>query len=1031
MMTFRKIAASSAGRLIRTYMTEQAIPEAERGLAGYYNGRDSRAAWKADMAPKVARALGIDVAQAPDDTALDRLFEAKRADDGGAWSRHTRKISSYDLTFSAHKSVSLAMAFAPTDAERAALIRAHEGAVDDAMDYVAREIGWARRGKGGCLGAEPGEVGWVRFLHFTSRPTVLVQDGPDGATVPTDVAVPSDPQLHTHGALFNAVVTTSGRVGSLDTKRVQGRVHEFGAYYQARLADRLRALGVEVAYDSREQAVAIAGISQEVCDAFSRRHHEVARRAKDIARGMGLDWDELEAPRKSGLMQRAAVKDRHAKNDGMTDRDTWQATAAQLGWEHSSVLGRAAAPVLSPGEQLDVAYRHAARRVAKAFHTTAVLDMDAVRTHAARGLIGSGLDGPQDIDRVVEALVERGVMLHGEHTRLVIGLQDGKVRVTNTVQVAIEQDMAVAARAAAADMSGALLPAEIERAIAASGLDLTREPEHAAAQRAAIHALGGCGRLGVVVGAAGSGKTAMMVPLVQAWHGRGREVIGLGLAWRQADALQDAGVRTTFAVSPFLDAVRRGDVRVGRNTVLAVDEVGQIGPRQFLGLLEIQRATGCTIAALGDPEQCQAVEAGDTMEILRRVLPRSAMPELLSTIRQDTRRARKIAGLFREGKADQALTMKRADGTAVLVGGDEEQVVGRIADHYLARRDALQAAGARRGVTVSAPTNADAAAISGAIRERLRARGALGSDEVVMLATDNRCEHYDLPIATGDRLRLFRKTWGTVEGRRAHLGSNGQVVEVLGQDARGLQLRAVSDRPAKVVHVPWERLLDKESGRLLLGSGHCLTIDSAQGITSGEHINAMPRGSAGVTAFKAYVAESRHVSQVWTMVGEAAERESVHATRPLGDPHVVTAEDLWKQVAGRMSEKPYKPLGMDLLEQVRRDQQQAAAGFTAGCERLQRQATGRDLAAAVQARRCGEAAARRTAARLGPLAQAVGKQRGIVDVLVQEAAIQFGRLGSGLDAQLRRAGQMIVAHQRPPKPAAPEVTPTSSHGPGF
>jgi conjugative relaxase-like TrwC/TraI family protein len=173
----------------------------------------------------------------------------------------------------------------------------------------------------------------------------MVQDGPDGATYPTDVAVPSDPQLHSHNALFNIVVTPAGRVGSLDTKRLQRRVHEFGAYYQARLADRLRALGVDVVYDSREQAVAIRGIPQAVCDAFSNRHHEVTRKAKAIAAKLGLDWDDLAADRKSGLMQSAAVRDRRAKNDGLTDRQTWEATAERLGWRHGSVLGQATAPV--------------------------------------------------------------------------------------------------------------------------------------------------------------------------------------------------------------------------------------------------------------------------------------------------------------------------------------------------------------------------------------------------------------------------------------------------------------------------------------------------------------------------------------------------------------------------------------------------------------------------------------------------------------------------------------------------------------
>jgi hypothetical protein len=74
----------------------------------------------------------------------------------------------------------------------------------------------------------------------------------------------------------------------------------------------------------------------------------------------------------------------------------------------------------------------------------------------------------------------------------------------------------------------------------------------------------------------------------------------------------------------------------------------------------------------------------------------------------------------------------------VLVDGDEEQVVDRIAWYYLARRDALHAADAPLGVTVSAPANADAAANSLAIREPLRARGESGGDEIGLAAVDPR-----------------------------------------------------------------------------------------------------------------------------------------------------------------------------------------------------------------------------------------------------------------------------------------------------
>jgi hypothetical protein len=676
---------------------------------------------------------------------------------------------------------------------------------------------------------------------------------------------------------------------------------------------------------------------------------------------------------------------------------------------------------------LDQAYRHAARHVAEAFRTAAVLQVDEVRTHAARGLIGSGLDGPEDIDRVVEALHQRGIMLHGERARLIIGVKDG-MRVTNTYQVAIEQGVAEAAQLAASDRSGALPPPLIEQAIAVSGLDFAGEPAHAAAQRAAIHALGGGGRLGVVIGVAGAGKTTLMGPLVKAWQAHGQDVIGLGLAWRQADALQETGIRTTYAVSTFLQAVQKGEVQVGRRTVLAIDEVSQIGPRQFLALLEIQQATGCTIKALGDPEQCQAIEAGDTMEILRRALPKAAMPELLSTVRQESGRARRIAGLFREGRAAEALAMKRVDGTAMLVGGDEDQVICRIADHYLARRDALRGAGAARGVTVSAPTNADAAAISRAIRGRLRARGELGRDEIVRPAIDSRGERYDLAIATGDRLRLFRKTFGTADGKRAHLGSNGQVVEVVGRDADGLRLRNVADRSARAVHVAWDRLTDRESGRLLLGFGHCLTIDSAQGITSGEHINAMPRGSAGVTAFKAYVAESRHVSQVWTMVSEAAEWNAERMSRPLGDIRPVTSDEMWARVARNLSEKPYKPLGMDLLEQVRADRQQVNARFIAGCERVQRTAGRDDLAAEAATHRAAEAVRRAVAPQLGGLQRAIVVQRDGVADFARVAVEEIGRLGRAMRDSALRLGQGVATLRHEPEAPAPR---RRSPGMGF
>ncbi|HEV2675552.1 MAG TPA: AAA family ATPase, partial [Aliidongia sp.] len=386
-------------------------------------------------------------------------------------------------------------------------------------------------------------------------------------------------------------------------------------------------------------------------------------------------------------------------------------------------------------------------------------------------------------------------------------------------------------------------------------------------------------------------------------------------------------IKGIFALQPLLASIEDGSFAPTRNTVLVIDEISQIAPRPMLRLLELQARTGMTIRALGDREQAQAIEAGDTIEILRRALPKELLPELLSTVRQVATRDRAIAGLFRDACAGEALAMKREDGTARLLGGDQDQVIDQIAEFYLRRRDILRAAGSKRGITISVLTNEDAAEISRAVRTRLKARGEIGADETIYRAVAPRGpDHttYDLPIATGDRLRLFRRTWAKIDGRGGTIGNNGDIVEVVGKGADGLRLR---NKDGKIGAVEWRSLADPGSGRLMLGPGHALTIDAAQGITSDEHINALPRGSAGITAFKAYVAESRARGASWTLVSEVAVHEAVKYGRALGDATPITAATLWQRVGEDMSRKPYKALGIDLLEDARTAREQATDAF--------------------------------------------------------------------------------------------------------
>jgi len=92
----------------------------------------------------------------------------------------------------------------------------------------------------------------------------------------------------------------------------------------------------------------------------------------------------------------------------------------------------------------------------------------------------------------------------------------------------------------------------------------------------------------------------------------------------------------------------------------------------------LQERTGAQIVMVGDPKQCQSIEAGPVIDLFRRAVGAEAIPEILTSIRQRTEREREITSLFRAGRAPEALEMKQQDGTAELVAGGRQATVQRV-----------------------------------------------------------------------------------------------------------------------------------------------------------------------------------------------------------------------------------------------------------------------------------------------------------------------------------------------------------------
>jgi conjugative relaxase-like TrwC/TraI family protein len=883
---------------------------------------------RADMHPRLAARLGIDPCRSLSAEELANLLAGRRTDgreiDGAS---KPKTISFVDCCFSADKSVSLAWAFAPTEAERNQIVQAHRDAVQSAMAYVSEQLGQARKGNGGKDGYEPGHVGWAQFTHYTSRPTLEIANGAETELVSLKVA--GDPNLHTHVTMFNAVLTDTGRLGSLDLQRLEGRVHEFGAYYQAHLAQNLRSIGAEVVLDQETGAAKLTAIPDAVRAAFSKRTMDANTIARRWAAEQGQDWDAMSAHDQIVLAKQGASIGRQSKNakrDDLSDFTAWRQQADKLGWRHAGVLRHGVAPAEQTRElRIEQAYGAALPFIEKAFAKSAVIDMAELRAAATRGLIAASVSGPGDISEVVRTLGARGVRQEGDDTQLIAAKEGRKARVTTAKHVGAEEELVSLATAAAMDRTAALPKAAIERAISRSDLDLSSS--HGEQQRAIIEQLGAGGRLGVAIGVAGAGKTALLSVLADAWKEDGRTVLGAAIAWRQADDLADAGIENRYALSVLLDRAEAGKLELNRKSVIVVDELGLVGTSDMARLLRLQAASGAQIIAVGDHRQCQSVEAGPVIELLRKALGPDQIPELLTTVRQQTARERETSLLFRDGEAGKALARKDEDATLELVPGGYRDAVARVADLWAERR-AANAADPSYRLIVTAPTNEDARAISAAIRERRRAAGELAPDAITVKATDQNGAEYDLAVARGDRVRLFANTGAALTGGRAgNIGRNGSVLTVLDISAEGVRLRNAKGTEGLV---KWQTLQEPLSGRVRLSYGDCLTINSAQGITATEHINALPGGSRTANANTVYVAESRHRRQSWLVTSDGAERQEISSRRPLGDARPITRNDVIANMARNLSRQLEKPSAIMFLERAAEAMRQSARGLQSG-----------------------------------------------------------------------------------------------------
>ena len=336
-LTYRTGAAGAAAGAMAEYLQgSRDVPEMAAKLASYLGGSyalDVTAGTAAlpmlDMHPLIADLLGIDTTRSLTQEEMTHLLAGSRADGQPVPGRDIQpstkdnvRLGFCDFTFSAPKSLSIAISLAETEPERITLETCFMRANNKLMAVVAEEIGGARRGHAGRDGVVPGHVAVIQYHHHTARPT---------ETAPK-VLRPGDMQRHIHNVIPHVTITDDGEVKSPNLGASKGRIHEWGAIGHAFLAAELRAKGVRVEIDPRTGLSHLPDVPEAAVDLFSTR-----TRAAEAAARAAEDFDTLDQ-RDQARAVKGKVKAARKDKEDLSEAEFWKKTAAEAGYQHRSVI---------------------------------------------------------------------------------------------------------------------------------------------------------------------------------------------------------------------------------------------------------------------------------------------------------------------------------------------------------------------------------------------------------------------------------------------------------------------------------------------------------------------------------------------------------------------------------------------------------------------------------------------------------------------------------------------------------------------
>jgi conjugative relaxase-like TrwC/TraI family protein len=536
-------------------------------------------------------------------------------------------VAGYDLTFSPVKSVSTLWAVAEP-AVAAAIEKAHQAAVNDALSFIEQQALFTRTGPQGIRQVNVRGLVGAAFTHRDSRA--------------------GDPDLHTHVAVANKVQTLDGRWLSIDGRVLFKAKVAASETYNTSLERHLRdTLGVRFAErpgtdPSKRPIWESVGVDPRLNERWSTRRAHINHRRGEPAVQFQHDHDRPPTPVEAlHLAQQATVETRDAKHEPRSlaeQRTTWiNEASAVLGGRRAvaSMVATALAPAAESPRMADTHWiaQTADRVLAAMEQTRSTWQTWHVRAEAQRHLRGVQVPAEHAaalVDLLVNEVLDRrcvalaappdGIEEPGALRRIdgssVYSIAGADLYTSQRILAAEQRLVTVAGLRNGTAVGRSVVDLALLE-MAANGTALGMGQASLARQMCTSGA-----RLQLAIAPAGAGKTTAMHALTLAWSEDGGKVIGLAPSAAAAAVLaEQTGIRTD-TLAKLIWSLDHGDLPdwatgVGPATLIIIDEAGMADTLSLDTAVRFAIDRGASVRLIGDDQQLAAIGAGGLLRDIR------------------------------------------------------------------------------------------------------------------------------------------------------------------------------------------------------------------------------------------------------------------------------------------------------------------------------------------------------------------------------------------------------------------------------